>query len=390
MYSDLPPDALKAIHEAALILTSELSPTLVLERIVQSARTLVRAEYAALGIPDPIDMHLIQFITVGISDEQRQRMGALPIGKGILGELLKPDARTIRIRNIAEHPRSVGFPPHHPIMKAFLGVPIRSRNQLLGSLYLTDKLDAPEFSQQDETIIETLASFAAIAIENARLYQQVQHVAVLEERERIGMDLHDGVIQSIYAVGLLLENSAFEIESAPQDSQKHIQQAIEGLNTTIKDIRNYIHNLRPTRFIDIDLYRAMTTLLNEFRKNTLADAILYYDDRIGDTLSEETARVAYHITQEAIANVAKHAAATRLEINTHLENGSLIVTIFDNGIGFVAQHPHAERSGYGLSNIEARARSIGGIAIVQSEPGRGTTVTVHLPTSGLPQPEKHS
>ncbi|HEC23451.1 MAG TPA: GAF domain-containing protein [Chloroflexi bacterium] len=383
-FHNLPPEALDAIHEAALTITSELSLPIVLNRIVALARELVQARYAALGIPDPSSRHLVQFVTSGLTEEQIRKIGRLPEGKGLLGELLRPDAEPIRIPNISEDPRSAGFCEHHPHMTSFLGVPIRWRGKLLGNLYLADKVGAAEFSEYDQVIIETLAAYAAVAIENARLYQRVQRLAILEERERIGMDLHDGIIQSIYAVGLTLEHAAYLLDDEEvMNARERLREAIDGLNTIIKDIRNYILDLRPERFQGHDLFGALRALTNEFQTNTLADVSLIYDGEINGRLSERVAVVAFHIIQEALANAAKHAAATHVDVRLELQDGEeLVVGVRDNGRGFSPDRV-AHPLGHGLSNMEMRALAIGGRVEIESAPGEGTQVRAYLPIKKL-------
>jgi signal transduction histidine kinase len=377
-FGHLPPGVLDAIHEAALTITSELSLPVVLNRIVSLARDLVAARYAALGIPDPKGSYLVQFITSGMTAEEERRIGKPPVGKGLLGALFEPGATPIRLRNIADDPRSAGFVPHHPHMTSFLGVPIRSRGQLLGNLYLTDKTGADEFSEQDQKIIETLAGYAAVAIENARLYQQVQRLAVLEERDRIGMDLHDGIIQSIYAVGLTLEHVGYLLDEEPPAARDRLAEAIHGLNFIIKDIRNYILDLRPERFEGTDLSMALGKLAREFQANTLATVSVKYDRLLNGYLNERTAVAAFHIAQEALANAAKHAAATHLDVSVALRDGMLALDVQDNGRGFT-EADTTQRLGHGLSNMQIRARAIGGRLAVNSIPGEGTTVTAILP-----------
>ena len=378
-FDGLQSTTLDAIHEAALTITSELSLPIVLNRIVALARDLVEARYAALGIPDPKNDHLVQFITSGMDEHQKIAVGDLPIGRGLLGALLEPDAKPIRLTNIADDPRSVGFVPGHPRMSSFLGVPIRSRGKLLGNLYLTDKLNSTEFDETDQKVIETLAGYAAVAIENARLYQQNQRLAILEERERIGIDLHDGIIQSIYAVGLTLEHSRYLLDDKDVPaSRERLGEAIDGLNMIIKDIRNYIMDLRPERFQGTDLSTALARLTREFQANTLAEVDLDYDARLNGQLDERTAVTAFHIVQEALANAAKHAAATHLDVNVRSEDSTILLKIRDNGRGFT-QDATDRRLGHGLSNMALRARAIGGELSVSSAPGEGTEVVAELP-----------
>ncbi len=381
---NLPPPMLDSIYEAALTITAELSLPIVLNRIVALARDLVKARYAALGIPDATGKHLVQFITSGLDEEQQSKIATTPVGRGLLGELLQVDARPIRLSHIADHPRSAGFPEHHPVMTSFLGVPIRSRGNLLGNLYLTDKLDAGEFSDQDQKVIEMLAGYAAVAIENARLYEQVQRLAVLEERERIGMDLHDGIIQSIYAVGLMLEHTGYLIDDGKIDAGKEkIGEAIDGLNMIIKDIRNYILDLQPQRFEGTVLLSSLKRLIGEFRANTLADVVLDYDYEIKEYLSERVAAVAFHIIQEALANAAKHAAATHVKVSVGVKGEQIVLKVKDNGRGFTIAETQ-ERIGHGLSNMQLRAASVGGKLEVSSDRGEGVAITAYLPLSGRP------
>jgi signal transduction histidine kinase len=375
----LTPQSRDAIREAALTITSELSLPILLNRIVGLAREMSGARYAALGIPDPTNTHLVQFITSGMDEEELSKMGELPVGAGLLGELLKPGAKPIRTTNILDHPASAGFSPHHPHMTSFLGVPIRSRGKLLGNLYMTDKIGADEFTEYDQILIETLAAYAAVAIDNARLHQRTQRLAILEERERIGMDLHDGVIQSIYAVGLTLDHARYLLKNGDLETVgERIEEAIDGLNTTIKDIRNYILDLRPSRLQGRDLRTALRVLTHEFQVNTLAEVDLNYPSEVNGKLSEETSTTAFLIIQEALANAAKHAAATRLRVNVDTEGSLLILDVEDNGLGFEMTQTE-ERLGHGLANMKMRAHAVGGQLEVNSKRGRGTRVIAYIP-----------
>jgi signal transduction histidine kinase len=357
----------------------------VLERIVNIARDLVDARYAALAVAGPPGT-LVQFKVSGMSEEEVARIEHLPQGKGLLGYLLIPEAKPIRMSDLGEHPFAAGFPEGHPVMTSFLGVPIISRGELLGSLYLTDKQGADEFSTEDERLIEMLSAHAAVAIENARLYQQVRRLAVLEERERIGMDLHDGIIQSIYAVGLTLEYAALQLDEDLGEATEKLGAAIGGLNAIIKDIRNYILDLRPQKFRGTNLEQALRNLLQEFRANTLAEIRIEYDKSIDGTLDQELASVIFHIAQEALANAAKHAVATRLSVSVQEQNSSeVVLRVRDNGRGFdVAEVEQV--TGHGLSNMELRARAVGGHIRYESNIGEGTTVWAFLPRNQSDQP----
>ena len=202
--------ALRGLLQAVLAIGSDLDLEAVLYRIVESAVELVGARYGALGVLDEAGIVLAQFLTVGVDDDTHHAIGHLPEGHGILGVLIA-DPRPLRLPDLRAHPDSYGFPPHHPPMRSFLGVPIKIRDQVFGNLYLTDKFSpvaAAEFSELDEELAVGLASAAAVAVDNARLHVTVQSLALVHDRERIARDLHDTVIQRLFATGLSLQGTA--------------------------------------------------------------------------------------------------------------------------------------------------------------------------------------
>jgi len=367
---------LGAFNEATLTITAELALDRVLQRIAHLARELVNARYAALGVPDG-NNGLEQFLTSGMSEEEIAQMEHPPEGKGLLGALLH-STTPMRVPRIADDPRSAGFCGNHPEMTSFLGVPIVSKGALLGTLYLTDKIGADEFSEDDEQLIVMLAAHAAIAIENARLYQQVQRLAVLEERERIGMDLHDGIIQSIYAVGLTLEYCNLLLDEEPPAAKTQLGQAISGLNDVIRDIRNYILDLRPQRFQGKDLPSGLFELIRAFRANTLIQADLQVDMDGDVALLQTQAAGLFHIAQEALANIAKHARARQVSVLLSRDTTHVTLAVRDDGRGFDPAHVSAYE-GHGLRNMDARARALGGKLWVESAIGKGTTVKAVVP-----------
>ncbi|MEA2611126.1 MAG: hypothetical protein QOG32_852, partial [Chloroflexota bacterium] len=209
-----------------------------LQVIVDAVRPLVGAQYAALGIVDAND-RIERFITSGMDDETREAIGALPEGHGLLG-LIIHESRSFRIPDLNVDPRRYGFPPNHPPMTSFLGVPITIKGRSLGRLYLTNKVDADEFDEQDRSLVETFALHAGIAMENARLHEQLQRLAVVDERERISKDLHDGIIQNMYAVGLSLEDVIELMDDDRAEAAARVERAIDAIHLSIKDIRNFI------------------------------------------------------------------------------------------------------------------------------------------------------
>jgi len=544
-------ERLTTLHQASLELVGVLSLDEVLQRIVNLARAQAGARYAALGLLGE-EGQIARFIPVGMTPEQVEHIGDLPVGKGMLGALMV-ERHPIRIPEISEDPRRGGFPSHHPEMHPFLGVPIISGDRLLGLIYLTDKEDNFEFTEADERVIEILAAYAAVAISNAQLYQdvverdlslqkrnqdlalinnmaaavtssleidiivdqalrwvidyldvdageifladesgqvfqlalhlgdsvdsfwtrdsfslgegpvgqvaesgkplvsidpqrevgyflhevieaglccvaciplatrgsvvgvmcvaakepqnfdervldlllsigtwaglsienvrlgrQARRLAVLEERERIGMDLHDGIIQSIYAVGLALDYARSTVDEEPAAARIKIDQAIEGLDITIRDIRSYILDLRPRQFLGEDLMQGLEQLVEEFNANSRSQAILLGPRNGMDGLPTANATTLFHICQEALANSAKHAKAGLVDVRLLTSEERVILEVSDDGLGFDLRKMSVTL-GHGLSNMQFRAKKVGGDVEINSEPGSGTTVLAWVP-----------
>lgn len=544
-------ERLIALHRASLQLAQDVPVETLLERIAQMACEQARARYAALGVLGE-DGRLKQFITVGMTREQARRIPHPPRGIGLIGALMNT-RETIRLADIAADPRSAGFPPNHPVMRTFLGVPIRSGEQQLGQIYLTEKEGGEEFTVDDETIIQMLAAYAAVAIqnarmleelrrrdteltlrnqdlallndvasaltssleldeilnktlalvmnyagveageiflveedrqtlrlvlhrgqaaeafwgrnrfqigegviglvaqgrqpfltdniakdsrflresvvragfrsmvcvplvsgenlmgvlsvfrrgsgtlearsvelltavgrwaglaiENARLHNHSRRLAVLEERERIGMDLHDGIIQSIFGIGLSLENISHLVDEDPAGARAGIQRAIDGLNQTIRDLRAFILDLRPRQLQGEGLLDGIRRLVAEFRTNTLAEASLNAERASLKGLSQEGAMALFLICQEALSNVARHAEARHVEIILWSTPERVLMEVRDDGRGFDLEQM-GQGNGYGLTNMQARARAVNGEVDISSTLGEGTTILAWVP-----------
>ncbi|MFO7584469.1 MAG: GAF domain-containing protein [Anaerolineales bacterium] len=544
-------ERLIALHQTSLTLVDDISIESLLERIASAACEQADARYAALGVLDE-DGKLKRFISVGMSDDEIRRIPHPPMGRGLLGALMNTD-KTLRLADIQEDPRSIGFPQNHPPMRSFLGVPIRYGEKQLGQIYLTEKLDAPEFTRDDEIIIQMLAAYAAIAIhnarmyddlrerdraltrrnqdlgllnniaetltsslklddilnqtlaqvmeylkveageiflleedkqtlrmalhrgqaadafwtrnrmnvgegivgmvagsgepitshdlardaryvrpaviqagfrqlacipltssgntigvlsaitrsnlpidnhdvqlvtavgnwaglaiENARLHDDARRLAVLEERDRIGMDLHDGIIQSIYGVGLVLEHARLLADEDPKQAAERIQQAINNLNHTIRDIRTYILDLRPRQLGDENLMDGLRRLTVEFRANTLAEANLTGTPDDLASLPKTHSLALFHVCQEALANAAKHAAAKKVEVSVWKTPERVMLEVRDNGKGFNMQKMSLNL-GHGLSNMHTRAHQVGGDVEICSVIDEGTSILVWVP-----------
>lgn len=544
-------ERLFALHRASLELVKDVSLETLLERIATTACEQAGARYAALGVLDGKG-RLEKFVSVGLTHDTVKRIEHPPVGRGLLGELMDTEV-SLRVPVIQDHPKSVGFPNHHPKMVSFLGVPIRTVEGQLGQIYLTEKIDADEFSSDDEMIIQMLATYAATAIVNARLIEQMKerdatltrrnvdmtllndiastltssleldeilnktlglvmnymkveageiflleedkttlrmmlhrgqaaeafwtqnifrvgegypgvvaetcrplistdlandpnfqreavvkagfhhvlsiplvsgervmgvmsiatrskaafedrgvqmltavgawaglsienarlHVnarrlAVLEERNRIGMDLHDGIIQSIYGVGLALEGTKLLVDEDANSAKEKIDHAIDGLNQAIRDLRAYILDLRPRQLGTEGVLSGIKRLIAEYRANTFSDVTFIQPDTELKELTQTQALALFHICQEALANAAKHAKAKNVQISLWTTDDRALLEIHDDGKGFSTSEM-STFIGHGLANMQTRARSSGGDIDITSVAGEGTTIFVWVP-----------
>lgn len=370
---------LQALDEASRAIAGELALERVLQLIVDRARDLVDARYAALGIVDETGT-IERFITSGISPAERTRIGAPPRGRGLLGVIIR-EGRSLRIADIRSDPRSTGFPPNHPPMTSFLGVPVTVKGRPIGNFYLTDKIGAREFSEADQQLVEMFALHAGIAIENARLHDRVRRLAIMDERERIGRDLHDGIIQSLYAVGLSLEDVPELMVDDPAEAAARVDRAIESLNLTIRDIRNFIFGLQPELVEPGDLAASIAALADEFRLNTLIDVELDLEAAPPDIPAEARIQL-LQIAREALSNIARHAKATRASVGVAVDGDVFRLVVADNGRGFDPNLPR-DAGHQGLRNMADRVAELGGELAIESRPGAGTRIIARLPLGRL-------
>ena len=522
--------------ESALVLASDLSLDIVLQRIIELAVKLTDARYGALGVVGP-DGRLLDFITTGITPEERQAIGPLPVGEGILGVLIR-DAKPLRLRVIAQDPRHVGFPSNHPPMRSFLGAPVKGRGKVFGNIYLTEKQGAPEFDAEDEAAVLVLATHAGVAIENARLYEETRRrgqwleavreissailggtegdavlqivvhrarelvdaatativapvgsgrsepltirvadgahaaelvglpipiegsvsgdvirsgrpavladasrnsrtyqpmialgnmgpmvlvplvlrgrpfgtltvanpvggtafdeeavrlvetfadqasvaleygraqaelnrLSLLDERERIGRELHDGVIQSLFSVGMGLQATA--VRSHDPEVESRLEAAVSEIDRAIRDLRNYIFGLRPGILADRQLEQALEDLAREFGEKSGVTTVTDIDGAVAAELAPRAADLV-QLTREALSNVGKHAQATTCRVSLHRDGEEAVLEIDDDGRGF---DPAAPQTGLGLRNLKDRGIAIGGRVTVETKAGEGTTI----------------
>lgn len=364
--------------EAGLALASELDLDALLQRIADVTRDVLGARYAAVGVIGD-DGLLTRFVYSGVDRATADAIGDLPQGRGVLGALIE-GGRPMRMREISEHPKSYGFPPNHPPMHSFLGVPIIVRERVFGRLYLTEKQGSPEFTKDDERIAMMLAAQAGVAIQNANLLEEVKargdELAVLEERDRISKELHDGVIQSIYSVGLSLQGAMSMVERDPETAKKRMDEAIGTLDTVVRDVRSYIFALQPKSVEERGLKKAIEELVKDLEVNALAEATVELSDGAVEKIPEGARGDFIQIVREILSNVARHAQASEVSVACDVrKDGAVVMTIEDDGIGF---DPATVERGHGLTNIEERARRIGGDFAISDRQPKGTVHTLSL------------
>ena len=368
------PRSLRQLLDAVLTVGSDLDLPSMLQRIVQSAVELVDATYGALGVLDDTRTRLSQFITVGIDEAGHRAIGNLPEGHGILG-LLIVDAKPLRLPDLTEHPDSYGFPPNHPPMSSFLGVPIRLRDQVFGNLYLTDKKSAEVFSDVDEELVVGLAAAAGVAIENARLHTKLHELGLVEDRERIARDLHDTVIQRLFATGMSLQGSVRLVRTDPAAAIGRIEGAVDDLDVTVKQIRTAIFGLEQTR-TQIDGLRARILAVIRQASDPLGfEPKALLDGPLDTGVDERVADEVVATLREALSNVARHAKASRVDVEV-VAGGDVCLQVVDDGIG----PPAANGSrGKGLDNMAARAAKLGGSFTLRPGHPSGTILEWRVP-----------
>jgi signal transduction histidine kinase len=258
-----------------------------------------------------------------------------------------------------------------------VGIPLLAIDNLIGVMSVATQKTDP-IDEQSVQMMAAVGNWAGLAIENARLLASARRAAVLGERDRIGMDLHDGIIQSIYGVGLSLESALHSIEDDPTDATQRVQRSIDGLNQAIRDLRSYILDLRPRQLGSEGLINGIKRLIAEYRANTFAEVRLTEPDSDLKELSQAQALTLFHICQEALANAAKHAKAKNVQVALWTTDDRVLMEINDDGNGFDMEQLNVS-IGHGLANMQTRAHSVGGEVDISSVLNEGSTILVWVP-----------
>ncbi len=356
--------------QAILALEGEVVLPIVLRRLVEEACQLVGARYGALGVLNPSRSALEQFITVGLEPEEVQAIGPEPTGGGVLGTLIS-DPTPLRLPDLTLAPESCGMPLHHPAMSSFLGVPVRVREELFGNLYLTNKEGALEFTEEDEATASVLAMAAGVAIEKARLQAAVRDHTLTEDRDRIARDLHDSIIQRLFAIGLSLQGTAHMVDRP--EAVSRIGDAINNLDETIRQLRTAIFDLEVT--IRQDGFRRMVfDLLHELTPVIGTHPQVTFSGPVDSAVSGPAADHALATLREALTNVAKHAGAKSVIVTIAVAD-ELRIVVADDGRGMSEIGP----SGLGLKNMRQRAERLGGSLDLGRSREGGTRLTWRIP-----------
>lgn len=371
----LPLSQIKEIARMVMDATEADDLVTMLKRIAEVTRELVGAKYAALGVPDGHG-GLRHFQVSGMSTDEIAMIDHPPIGHGLIGVIMH-EREVVMLENMRQHPRSVGFPDGHPSMTSMLGVPVQVGEQLFGMLYLTDKENGEPFDIYDQWTVETLAGYAALAIADTQLRENEHRLTLLEERQRIGMELHDGIIQSLYALGMHLDLVRFSSDTNPQK----FQPVIDGLNTVIEDIRSYIMNLKVTQNKQRTCYELVEDVVARLYVPPHVNMSIEVPDVYPPLKANEIDSLCL-MMQEALSNALRHSHAKRIGVRVQQNEFFFYLTIFDDGRGFDTQthaHQNGTSHGLGLKNMRERAIQHGGAVEIRSQPDKGTSIIIKLP-----------
>jgi signal transduction histidine kinase len=297
----------------------------------------------------------------------------------MLGAMLET-AEPFRTADIHQDPRFNGWWPRgHPDMHSFLGVPIVvPESGVIGAFYLTEKEGNAEFTAADQELIDLLAAHAAIAITNARLYEQSRELSVLSERNRLALELHDAVSQKLFSLVLTADAAATLLDRDADGARDQVLKLQELATQALDELRSLIFELRPPDLEHDGLCGALRKHVDVLRRLQPTEIAVEGDLELQpDPVRDQEV---FRIAQEALQNALKHARASRIVLRLCGESGLLLLEVADDGVGFDPESPELRSRRLGLTSMEERAQRLGGRLEVRSAPGGGTTV--HLETTG--------
>lgn len=366
---------LDELSAAVLAVSRHLSTREVLQTIVTAARGLLDCEYAALGVPDDQD-GFAEFVVDGISDEQWAAIGPLPRQHGLLGAMLH-EAKPQRLPDVRADPRFGWWPRAHPILADFLGMPITDGEEILGAIYLANRHGGGGFTADDERLLGVLAAHAAIALINARLYEQSRELTLLEERHRVARELHDAIAQKLFSLRLTTEAAAAWVRRDPARAEEELAEIRRLAGLATDELAQIVAELRPRELADTGLaetLRRRVALLDRVH-----DAEISFSESGRARLAPQVEEVVLRVAEEALHNALRHASAKHVTVTLTSTPTGVACAISDDGIGFDFSSPVGAGSRLGLASMRERAKRVQGTLSVSSTPGGGTTVTLAVP-----------
>jgi signal transduction histidine kinase len=359
------PAKLRRVLEATLLLEADLELSVLLRHVIEEACSMTGARFGALGVLNDERTELVEFITVGLTREEEERIGPRPTGRGVLG-LLISDPRTLRLPDLGAHADSFGFPPNHPPMRSFLGVPIKVRDAVYGNLYLTEKQGWSEFTADDAALVEALGLAAGIAIENAHLHRQVREAAVYDDRDRLARDLHDTVIQRLFAIGLSLQSVVGGIKD--HSLATRLQAAITDVDDTIRQVRSSIFELGASQ-LDQSVRASVLGLVQTLTPVVGFRIPVTFDGPVDTALDNQAVEHVLAVVREALTNVGRHARATSASVTLAVDDRYCRLEVVDDGEGMGTS---PREGGLGLINMRRRAEKLGGQMTLEHPDNGGT------------------
>lgn len=386
-----PRSGLAAVSSALLAMSRHLEVRDVLKTIVASARELLDAQYAALGVPDDHG-GFAQFVVDGVSDQQWKAIGPLPRQHGILAAMLQ-EAKVERLADVRKDPRFEGWPSAHPDMSDFLGLPIRDGDEVIGALFLANKLrpvggnpphppcSEPDgscgFTAEDEELLSILAQHAAIALTNARLYERSRELTIAEERSRLAHELHDAVAQKLFSLRLTAQAAAALVDRDPSRAKGELQQVAALAAEAADELRAAVVELRPAALDEDGLVATLRTQIQVLdRAHT---ARVTFDSCGVRALPAAQEDALLRVAQEALHNALRHADAEHVDVTLARRAGGAVLRVTDDGSGFDPQQTRRAGRHLGLVSMRDRASGVGGGLTVESAPGKGTTIEMEVP-----------
>ncbi|MEU2513663.1 GAF domain-containing sensor histidine kinase [Streptomyces syringium] len=376
-----PRSGLTAVSTALLAMSRHLEVRDVLKTIVVSARELLDAEYAALGVPDDHG-GFAQFVVDGISDEEWKAIGPLPRQHGILAAMLQ-EATTQRLADVREDPRFEGWPDAHPEMSDFLGMPVADGDEILGALFLANKRQAPSgpggcaFTAEDEELLGVLAQHAAIALTNARLYERSRELTIAGERARLAHELHDAVAQKLFSLRLTAQAATALVDRDPARAKGELQQVAQLAAEAADELRAAVVELRPAGLDEDGLVATLRTQVKVLDRAHAAHVTFASKGVRALPAAQEEAML--RVAQEALHNALRHSGAARVEVVVSRVGPVVALRVTDDGQGFDPSAVRRAGRHLGLVSMRDRASGVGGRLTVTSEPGKGTTIEMEVP-----------